>query len=196
MTEPVPPQIDEPIVRLVHSDIGLPELFARTAAQNQMSVTMVGVEQLLPRLVEFLRKHNVKTIALPASDFLQRLGVGPSLRDAGFDARTWDAITLDQLYEIDCSITDVWAAVAEVGALVIRSSPQHGRAISLVPPIHVAVLEPKNFVADLLDLFDKASAERPGQMVIISGPSKTADIEMTLVRGVHGPGIVHAMILQ
>jgi len=63
--------------------------------------------------------------------------------------------------------------------------------------VHVAVLEPKNFVPDLVDLFERLAREGPGQYVVmISGPSKTADIEMNLVTGVHGPKVVQAFVLQ
>jgi L-lactate dehydrogenase complex protein LldG len=193
---PTPPVIDEPIVRLVHTDLGLPELFARVAKENKIGIEMVYVEELAEKLVKFLNDHHVKTIALPGSAFLQKLGVIELLRGAGFDIKVWDVLTLDELYDIDAAVTDVWLAVAEVGALVMRSSPLHGRALSLVPPIHVAILEPKNFIPDLLDLFQKLPSDQNDKFVLITGPSKTADIEMTLVTGVHGPGIVQCFILQ
>jgi len=195
-TLPVPPAIDETIVRLVHTELGLPELFTRVATENKIGVEMVYVDELKPKLIDFLKSQKVKSIALPVSKFLQKLGVIESLRAAGFEARTWDALTLDELYDIDAGVTDVWAAVAEVGALVMRSSAEHGRAISLVPPIHVAILEPRNFVPDLVDLFQKLPTDQSDKFVLTTGPSKTADIEMTLVTGVHGPGVVQCFILQ
>jgi L-lactate dehydrogenase complex protein LldG len=193
---PVPPSIDEPITRLVHSDIGLPELFARTAKENKMGVEMVHPEEVSPKLVEFLRAGKLRRIALPASKLLKQLGVVDALRSAGFEVRTWDAMSLDELYDFDCAVTDVWAAVAEVGALVIRGSPEHGRALSLVPAVHVAILEPRNFVPDLVDLFQIMPKDGRDQFVLITGPSKTADIEMNLVTGVHGPGVVQAFVLK
>jgi L-lactate dehydrogenase complex protein LldG len=193
---PVPPEVDERLVRLVHSEIGLPELFARIARENKIGVSTPHVEQLHEQLIEFLRSKNVRTIAVAGSKLLNQLEILPTLENAGFDARGWDALTLDQLYDIDCGITDVFAAVAEVGAMVIRSTAEHGRAISLVPPIHIAILEPKNFVPDLVDMFQKLPRNPGERFVFITGPSKTADIEMTLVTGVHGPGIVQAFILQ
>jgi L-lactate dehydrogenase complex protein LldG len=193
---PPPPAIDETITRLVQSEIGLSELFARTAKENKMGVTTLSAEELCPKLIEYLRARGVKTIALPLSGLLEQLGVIDALRKAGFDARTWDSVTLDELYEFDCGITDVWSAVAEVGALVIRGSAQHGRAISLVPPLHIAIVEPKNILPDLVDLFQKMPADQNDRFVIITGPSKTADIEMNLVTGVHGPGVLQLFLLQ
>lgn len=194
---PVPPVIDEPITRLVHSDIGLAELFAVRAKENKMQVEGVPVDELISKLAKFLREKNCRRLMLPASPFLEKLGVVDGLRKAGFEARRWTEMSLDEAYDFDCGITDVYAAVAETGSLVIRAAPEHGRALSLVPPIHVAILEPKKLVPDLVDLFEKLGHEGTGSgTIIITGPSKTADIEMNLVVGVHGPGNVQVFLLQ
>ena len=118
-----------------------------------------------------------------------------ALRGAGLEVRTWDRMTLDELYDFDAGVTDVYAAVAETGSLVIKHSPEHGRALSLVPAVHVAIVEPKNLVADLVDLFEKLGRDGGGA-TIITGPSKTADIEMDLVVGVHGPGKVEIFLMK
>jgi L-lactate dehydrogenase complex protein LldG len=194
---PVPPAIDEPVARLVHSDIGLPELFAKRAEQMKMKVQTCYVEELMGRLIAFLRDNQCRKIALPVSKLLDGLDVTKQLREAGFDARRWDAMTLDELYDYDCGVTDVTYAVAESGSLVIRASAGHGRALSLVPPIHVAILEPKNFVPDLIDVFERLGKDGdPTSITFITGPSKTSDIEMNLVVGVHGPCKVQLFILQ
>lgn len=195
-TIPRPPDIDESITRLVHSDIGLPELFTKVARENKLLVTPVGPDELGESLVKFLKSKNVKSIAMTTSPFLTQLKVLETLRSAGFNVRPWQAMTLDDVYDIDCGLTDVWAGVAEVGGLVIRGSTDHGRAVSLVPPLHIAVVEPKNLVADLVDLFQKLPPDQNDKFVIITGPSKTADIEMNLVTGVHGPGVVQVFLLQ
>jgi L-lactate dehydrogenase complex protein LldG len=104
-------------------------------------------------------------------------------------------MTLDELYDFDCGVTDVYAGVAETGSLVIKHSPEHGRALSLVPAVHVAIVEPKNLVGDLVDLFEKLGRDGGGA-TIITGPSKTADIEMDLVVGGHGPGKVQIYLLR
>jgi L-lactate dehydrogenase complex protein LldG len=63
--------------------------------------------------------------------------------------------------------------------------------------VHVAVVEPKNFLPDLIDLFERLGKEGiGGGVTMISGPSKTADIEMNVVTGVHGPNVVKAYVLQ
>lgn len=194
---PPPPVLDEPNVRLVLSDIGLPALFEKRAMENKIGVTSLRVESLHEHLIGYLRSKGVRSVVIPRSRFLDRLEIGRALQDAGFTVKVWGDITLDEVYEVDASVTDVWRVVAETGSLVVRASPDHGRSLSLVPPLHVAIVEPKNCVGDLIDLFELATSEPDASaMVIISGPSKTADIEMNLVTGVHGPGVVQVFLLK
>jgi L-lactate dehydrogenase complex protein LldG len=194
---PVPPAIDEPITRLVHSDIGLAELFKKTADANKIQVIALRVEELAERLIETLKAEQLHRVALPVSPLLDRLDLPGTLCRAGFDARRWDAMTLDELYDFDCSVTDVYAAVAETGSLVVRASIGHGRALSLVPAVHLAVVEPKNLLPDLVDLFEKLVVEGIGSGVtLISGPSKTSDLEMQLETGGQGPCKVIAFVLE
>jgi L-lactate dehydrogenase complex protein LldG len=194
---PTPPVILEPCTRLVHSDIGLAELFSSRAAGNKMHPETVGAGEVAARVVEFFRAKGVKRIAMPVSAGLEKLGIAAALRGAGLEVKTWDQMSLDELYDFDASVTDVTWAIAETGSLVIKSSAQHGRAISLVPIVHVAIVEAKNCIADLLDLMEILGKEGVGNNVsIITGPSKTADIEGARVTGVHGPGEVQVFILQ
>jgi L-lactate dehydrogenase complex protein LldG len=86
------------------------------------------------------------------------------------------------------------AALAATGSLVISSAPSQPRLTSLLPPLHIAVLPADRIVPDLeswLAEQRKTGLEhfrRAAQIVLISGPSRTGDIEMELVMGVHGPG--------
>lgn len=195
-TPPVPPEIKEPVTRLVHSDIGLPELFAKRAAVNKMHVDVVGADGVARAIVAFFQAKGSRRIAMPVSATLERLGVKNSLLAAGLQAKSWDEITLDQLYDFDAAVTDVSWAVAETGSLVIKSDLRHGRALSLVPVVHVAVVEARNCVPDLIDLLEILGREGVGNNVsIITGPSKTADIEGALVVGVHGPGEVQVFVV-
>lgn len=193
---PQPPMLDEPTIRLVSSDIGLSELFVKAANDNKMLAELISVDNLGAALVEFLSLQNARRIALADSDLLKKTGVSEALRSGGLEVKVWPEVSLDQLYDFDAGITDVYAAVAETGSVVVRASPGHGRALSLVPPIHVAIVEPKNLLPDLVDLFAKMSGDGANSSTsIITGPSKTSDIEMNLVVGVHGPIIVKIFVL-
>jgi len=197
---PPPPALDEPIVRLVHTDIGLPQLFAKRAGEMKMGVTFVEPDEVAASVAWFLHDRKCKKIALPGSKLLDQLWIGDTLRREGFDVHRWDdpAMTLDALYDgFDCAVTDVQYAVAESGTLVIRPSAAHGRGLTLVPMYHVAIVEPRQFLPDMLDLFDRLATEPDrSNWILISGPSKTADIEMNVVTGVHGPNVVQVFVLQ
>jgi L-lactate dehydrogenase complex protein LldG len=96
-----------------------------------------------------------------------------------------------------CGITGADYALADTGTLVMLSSPQEARMISLLPPVHIAVVERGCLLTGLDELLSilPRPAERTSSMVLITGPSRTADIEQILVRGVHGPGEIHVVII-
>jgi L-lactate dehydrogenase complex protein LldG len=97
-----------------------------------------------------------------------------------------------------CGITSAEYGLAETGTLVLRSSREEARLISLLPPVHVALLPASRLITGLDELF--AAVPRPAQgsssLVLITGPSRSADIEMILVRGVHGPRVIHVIVLN
>ena len=88
----------------------------------------------------------------------------------------------DLLFEIDAAITTARGGIAETGSLILWPTPDEPRLMSLVPPIHIAVL----YANDIYSTFREAmisenwSSEMPTNALLISGPSKTADIEQTL----------------
>jgi L-lactate utilization protein LutC len=90
----------------------------------------------------------------------------------------------------EVGITSADYALADTGTLVMLSSPQEARMISLLPPAHIAVVSGDRILSGLDELFALLPnpAEITSSMVLITGPSRTADIEQILVRGVHGPG--------
>jgi L-lactate dehydrogenase complex protein LldG len=195
-TAPTPPAIPDSIARLVARDGNLVDLFTKSATEAHLHVTRVTPADLPTELARFLRENNCKKVGLPASDLLDRLKVAEIIQSIGATAIRWTESTLDAAYDLDCGITDAYAAVAETGSIVIRPTPSHGRALSLVPPIHIAIIEPAIIVADLIDLFEKISREpRSPNVTLITGPSKTADIEGALVTGVHGPGNVQVYLV-
>jgi L-lactate dehydrogenase complex protein LldG len=104
---------------------------------------------------------------------------------------------LGAIAELSVGLTGAHAAIAESGSLVLASGPGRGRLASLLTPFHIAILRRDSIVRTLEDFF----AQRPevatlgSNCVIITGPSRTADIEMTLSRGVHGPREIHVIIV-
>ena len=95
--------------------------------------------------------------------------------DAG-GAPIWDA---------EVGVTTADLAIAETGSLLLSTGPARARMISLSPVVHVVIVPRDRIVATLAEAFARLSDRTT---VIITGPSRTADIEGVLVRGVHGPG--------
>jgi L-lactate dehydrogenase complex protein LldG len=95
-------------------------------------------------------------------------------------------------------LTGADAGLIETGSIVLASGPGRARLASLLTPIHVALLSHDALVRSLAVLI----ADRPelvtqgSNLICITGPSRTADIEHTLSRGVHGPGEVHVVLYQ
>jgi L-lactate dehydrogenase complex protein LldG len=111
------------------------------------------------------------------------------------DARQETMAAFDPL---PLGLTGADAGLAESGSLVLTSGPGRGRLASLVVPVHIAVLRRDRLLFSISDLFRRRPdlAAMPGSnLVCITGPSRTADIEMTLSRGVHGPREIHVILL-
>jgi L-lactate dehydrogenase complex protein LldG len=102
----------------------------------------------------------------------------------------------DTLFKCDAAVTGVVAAITETGTLVCTSGSAAARGATLIPPVHIALVDRTQLVGDLFDYFDRlGGTELPANVNMITGPSKTADIEGILVTGVHGPGVVHIVLL-
>jgi L-lactate dehydrogenase complex protein LldG len=103
----------------------------------------------------------------------------------------------------DIGLSGVDFAIAETGTLVLAAQPGHMRGVSLLPPVHIAVVRAEQIVATMADylLLLRAAGPEVQQRLtscvsFITGPSRTGDIELTLVVGVHGPGELHLVILN
>ena len=105
----------------------------------------------------------------------------------------------DQLFDaVDASLTLARSAIAETGSLVLWPTPDEPRLMSLVPPVHFVLLDEANIHADFHEAMTQEgwSAGMPTNALLISGPSKTADIQQTLAYGAHGPKELVLLLLQ
>jgi L-lactate dehydrogenase complex protein LldG len=97
-------------------------------------------------------------------------------------------------------LTGADAAVASTATLVVTTAPGKGRLATILPPVHIAVITLDQIVARLEDWValqradDLGAIRQAGNFCLISGPSRTGDIEMQLVLGVHGPGRVQVVV--
>jgi L-lactate dehydrogenase complex protein LldG len=94
----------------------------------------------------------------------------------------------------DVGVSRALYGLADTGSIVLAAGPDEPRARSLLPPVHVTILETARILPGLPDLFAALGAELPSAVTIVTGPSRTADIEQKLVIGAHGPGEVHIVL--
>jgi len=99
-------------------------------------------------------------------------------------------------------VTSADFCMAETASLVMRTRPGQARSVSLVPSIHIAVIHLDQIIADLKELYTLIQWDTEGSgegltncMTFISGPSKTADVEATMVHGAHGPREVYVYVM-
>lgn len=94
-------------------------------------------------------------------------------------------------------VTTAFAAVADTGTLALPFDATHRRSTSLVPPMHIAVVPADRLVPSYAEAVTRVStlAPMPSAVRMVTGPSSSADIEMTLVRGMHGPVELHVLLM-
>jgi L-lactate dehydrogenase complex protein LldG len=151
------------------------EVFAADDATWQQTVAQVCAAK------------GVRTLMLPPDGVdLPAWPDGPQLRR--FD-RVLEAHKDALFNEVDAGLTRADCAIADTGMLVLLSSPAQPRTLSLVPPINICLLDTDRLYADLPTALRAGdwAAGMPTNLIFISGPSKTADIQQTLAYGAHGP---------
>jgi L-lactate dehydrogenase complex protein LldG len=159
------------------------------------------------QLHQLLAEAGAKSAACWQHDLLDRIGLADLLAVPGvtlFDYARLAALPADELRQMllacDVGITSCDCAIAETGTLMMCSRPGQERVASLLPPMHIAVVERQQIVPDLIDAFrllqDRGLDQLPSNVTWITGPSKTGDIELQLTTGVHGPGKWRVIVVQ
>jgi L-lactate dehydrogenase complex protein LldG len=145
-----------------------------------------AVIESVKRIIASLTVAAPPKVALSDDPFVKCLAA--ELESAGAEI----SVTPDasSLFDFDLGLTAVQAAIAETGTLVLQSDRERNRLISLVPPVHVAIVEANQLYLTLGEALEKLrhdGDELSPAITFITGPSRTADIELTLAIGVHGP---------
>ncbi len=110
------------------------------------------------------------------------------------DERQRDVMALDP---VPIGLTGALGGLADTGGIVLTSGSGRGRLVSLLPPVHIALVRRRRLYPSLpafLRAMPRAVAEC-SNFVVVAGPSRTADIEMTISHGVHGPKAVHVVLI-
>ena len=182
------PSLDEAIIR-APLDEPLVERFTREARAVQMNVVPAQTAALRSVVEDLLAPAPGAGILLEPA-LSERY---PSLREIPGVVSHPDE---EELFAAAAGVVSVSAAIAETGSIVLVSGADRPRSTALVPITVVAVVGESQIVADLYDWLASLDPLRmPAESVIVTGPSRTADIGMNLVIGVHGPGAVHIVLL-
>jgi L-lactate dehydrogenase complex protein LldG len=132
---------------------------------------------------------------------LPAMGGGGGGGDA-FALKSIDGLSRDELFACDAGVTTAQWGIAETGTLVLESACEQNRLLSLVPPVHIALLPVGRICHSLGEALervrhaDAATDLASRAITLITGPSRTSDIELTLTIGVHGPQAVHVVLLE
>jgi L-lactate utilization protein LutC len=154
-------------------------------------------------VLDILQTHAARKILLGRGPYLDRLGMHAALQEVGLEVWPVEAAATDRdaRFAADAGISGVEHLIAETGSLVVVTRPEEPRSLTLLPPLHIAVAHRDQLLPDLFDLYPRlprnadGTANLPSCVTLITGPSKTGDIELKLVTGVHGPGEVHLVMI-
>ena len=177
------------------------ERFEKMIESVHGEVHHVSEDSWMDRLAEVLNTRGARNLLVP-----KQHEIGQTLRAADREdlpelliydepIESWQAHLFN---EVDASITSTRGGIAETGSLILWPNDDEPRLMSLVPPVHIAVLK----ASELYTTFHEAmqaqnwAAGMPTNALLISGPSKTADIEQTLAYGVHGPKELIVLIIE
>jgi len=172
---------------------------------------------VLERFIDRLRDYEARVVVCPASEVAARVGemiagrLEPGTRrmvvpqgvpeealPAGIVFETDHAGLSEAAIDgFDGVLTLCAVAIAETGTLVLQNAPGQGRrTLSLVPDYHVCIVDAEDVVATVPEAFARLDATSKLATTFISGPSATADIEMTRIKGVHGPRFLDVVLIE
>jgi L-lactate dehydrogenase complex protein LldG len=158
--------------------------------------------EIRDKLREVLAEVQARSVICWDTPNLKFYGIADACNAYGLDPVIWDPQADRQEMIRKCAAVDVgitWAdfGIADSGSLAVMSSSLQSRSVSLLPPVHIAMLARENILPQLGDVFAVLQDDMlPSSLTFITGPSRTSDIEMDLALGVHGPGKVFVFILD
>ena len=187
---PPPARIVIPDVPVSQRIDSMLERVAALAGKTLRAKSMAEAREYVATLIQG------KTAVASNAPFLRDCGITdlPGVRSGITDREELRGLCATSNY----GITSADFGLSDTGSLVMLSSREEARMISLLPPAHIAVVPASKLLTGLDELFSilPHPAEQTSSMVLITGPSRTADIEQILVRGVHGPGEIHVLVVE
>ena len=172
---------------------------AELAAAGGKSYVVSRPEEALALVLRIIEDKKARNILL--APVFPGLDLPAKLRGHGLEVTCIDDLTAgncrEPFFQADLGITGATHLVAETGSVVLAAAPREPRSVSLLPPVHLVLAHSRQILPDFFDLFalyQNRGQSLPSCLTVITGPSKTGDIELKLVTGVHGPGEVHVIL--
>ncbi|MFQ5664460.1 MAG: lactate utilization protein C [Terriglobia bacterium] len=206
-------QADRPVIQLptplpargAESTALLVARFVRAAEGAGAQVARVASHTAAgAQIRSWLAAHGARQVVCAPTKLLAGLGRAELSRPKAtvhfLDPATSVEERRQRLLAADVGISDADYGLADTGTLVVRGTPAQGRLVSLVPPVHIGLLSRGRIVADLAACFralnPHVETQRTSLLTLITGPSRTADIEQTLTLEVHGPGTLYILLMD
>lgn len=190
---------DKNIVSAVRNNVNsLYEEFKQKAEAISARVYRVqGCPEAAREIARIIKELKINKIAVELSPLTKKLNLESSFSGSGAGVCVDDLRR--QAVGADMGISTADLAIAETGTLVRDATAMEGRLVSMLPPVHLAVISTESLVPTLRDALDRYNnnlGTLPSYLTFISGPSRTADIERVLTIGVHGPGELHIIFID
>jgi L-lactate dehydrogenase complex protein LldG len=165
------------------------DLFLERLRDYDTHVVETSATSLPATIVAVLREHNQKKV-------IAAHGLPPEILPRDFAVIPEHAAGLDDLNACDGIVTACAVAIAFTGTIVLTHGPGEGaRRLTLLPDRHLCVVRADQVVETVPEAFDRLAPFATRPLTFVSGPSATADIEMTRIRGVHGPRFLDVVLV-
>lgn len=165
------------------------ELMVERLREYDAEVVECGTEDLTACIADQLKSSGRHTFVAPP-------GLSAEWLDPGSEWKIDHNLSHAEIETCDGVVTACFAGVADSGTIVLHHSASEGRRVlSLLPDWHLCILRTSQIVETLPEYFALFS-EAPALVTFVSGPSATADIEMTRIKGVHGPRFLHVIVVH
>jgi L-lactate dehydrogenase complex protein LldG len=171
------------------------------AAAQRLALMIERLREYDAEVVESTPDNLVTSIAAQLAGsgrhrFVAPEGLAADWLVPGFDWKIDHGLTTAEIEQAEGVISAAFCGVADSGTIVLHHSPAEGRRVlTLLPDWHLCILRASQVVETLPEYFDRC-AQPPGLVTWVSGPSATADIEMTRIKGVHGPRFLHVILVK
>jgi L-lactate dehydrogenase complex protein LldG len=165
------------------------DLFEERLVEYDAHVHRVSESTLVEAVATAIGKRGAKRIAVPA-------GIPANWFASSISVTEADSLSNVELDRFDGLVSGCTVAIALTGTIVLQNAPAQGpRKLSLIPDYHLCIVFSEQIVETVSEAFDRLAATAMLPTTFISGPSATADIEMTRIKGVHGPRFLEVLIV-